>query len=155
MPNQSDLNAQRPDPPRRRATATDRGLAHALRLFGTKRVMPERVILQKRLAASNAAGRLIHCFDRISGDGLDRLVTVQATVSPGLRFEEGLCLLKAVPFRDCHALGWGWSVQADDLSASVRQGRTSSRECPNKMSTRVSGSLRCVRRNIIGTINHL
>src|SRR5215813_4791231 len=70
MPNQSDLNAQRPDPPRRRATATDRGLAHALRLFGTKRVMPERVILQKRLAASNAAGRLIHCFDRISADVL-------------------------------------------------------------------------------------
>ena len=66
-----------------------------------------------------------------------------------------LCLLKAVPFRDCHALGWGWSVQADNLSASVRQGRTSSRECPNKMSTRASGSLRCVQRNIIGTINHL
>src|SRR5262249_21518932 len=38
-----------PDPPRRRATATDRGLAHALRLFGTKRVMPKRVIPQKRL----------------------------------------------------------------------------------------------------------
>src|SRR6516162_1018100 len=79
--------------------------------------MPERVILQKRLAACNAAGRLIHCFDRISADGLDRLVTVQAKVS-GLRFEEGLCLLKAVPFRDCHALGWGWSVQADNLSAA-------------------------------------
>ena len=29
-----------------------------------------------------------------------------------------LCLLKAVPFRDCHALGWGWSVQADNLSAA-------------------------------------
>src|SRR5262245_407322 len=77
-----------PDPPRRRATATDRGLAHALRLFGTKRVMPERVILQERLAASNAAGCLIHCFDRILADGLDRLVTVRAKVSPGLRFEE-------------------------------------------------------------------
>src|SRR5262249_48019916 len=72
-----------PRPPRRRATATDRGLAHALRLFGTKRVMPGRVILQKRVAASNAAGRLIHCFDRISADGLDRLVTVRAKVSPG------------------------------------------------------------------------
>jgi len=93
-------------------------LAHALRLFGTKRVMPERVILQKRLAACNAAGRLIHCFDRISADGPDRLVTVRAKVSPGLRFEEGLCLVKAVPFRDCHALGWGWSVQADNLSAA-------------------------------------
>src|SRR6516162_11825091 len=69
--------------------APDRGLAHALRLFGTKRVMPERVILQKRLAASNAAGRLIHCFDRTSAEGLDRLVTVRAEVSPGLRFEEG------------------------------------------------------------------
>jgi len=32
-------------------------LGHALRLFGTKRVMPERVIPQKRLAAaSNAEG---------------------------------------------------------------------------------------------------
>jgi hypothetical protein len=93
-------------------------LAHAPRLSGTKRVMPERVILQKRLAACNAAGRLIHCFDRISADGLDRLVTVRAKVGPGLRFEEGLCLLKAVPFRDCHALGWGWSVQTDNLSAA-------------------------------------
>jgi hypothetical protein len=29
------------------------------------------------------------------------------SVSPSLRFEEGLCLLKAVPFCDCYALGWG------------------------------------------------
>src|SRR5262249_27150424 len=72
-----------------------------------------------------AAGRLIHCFDRISADGLDRLVTVRAKVSPGLRFEEGLCLLKAVPFRDCHALGWGWSVQSDDLSAACAEITTS------------------------------
>src|SRR5262245_29885450 len=51
-----------------------------------------------------AAGRLIHCLDRISADGLDRLVTVRAKVSPGLRFEEGLCLLKVIPFRDCYPL---------------------------------------------------
>src|SRR5215472_4960534 len=65
-----------------------------------------------------AAGRLIHCFDRISANGLDRLVTVRAEVSPGLRFVEGLCLLKAIPFRDSHALGWGWPLQANNLSAA-------------------------------------
>ena len=110
-----------PRPAPKESNGDGPGLAHALRLFGTKRVMPERVILQERLAASNAAGCLIHCFDRISADGLDRLVTVRAKVSPGLRFEEGLCLLKAVPFRDCHALGWGWTVQADNLSAACTE----------------------------------
>src|SRR5215472_18169776 len=72
-----------------------------------------------------AAGRLIHCFDRISADGPDRLVTVRAKVSPGLRFEEGLCFLKVIPFRDCYPLGWGRPVQADNLSAACAEITTS------------------------------
>src|SRR6516165_1560957 len=71
------------------------------------------------------AGRLIHCFDRISANGLDRLVTVRAEISPGLRFVEGLCLLKAIPFRDSHALGWGWPLQANNLSAARAEVATS------------------------------
>src|SRR5262249_36794401 len=39
--------------------------------------MPEELYPKSGLAA----GRLIHCFDRISADGLDRLVTVRAKVS--------------------------------------------------------------------------
>jgi len=40
------------------------------------------------------------------------------SVSPSLRFEEGLCLLKAVPFCDCYALGWGRPFQANNLSTA-------------------------------------
>src|SRR5262249_20289122 len=69
----SQRTAPRPAP--KESNGDGPGLGTRARLFGTKRVMPERVILQKRLAASNAAGRLIHCFDRISADGLDRPVT--------------------------------------------------------------------------------
>src|SRR5262249_30583432 len=64
----------RPEGEQRRRT----GVWHTrLRLFGTKRVMPEELYPKSGLAA----GRLIHCFDRISADGLDRLVTVRANVS--------------------------------------------------------------------------
>ena len=80
-------------------------MAHALRLFGTKRVMPGRVILQKRLAASNAAGRLIHCFDRISADGLDRLITLWRKVGPSFRFVICLRLGEAIPLINDHTLG--------------------------------------------------
>ena len=71
------------------------------------------------------AGRLIHCFDRISANGLDRLFTVGGEVIPGLRFVEGLCLLNAIPFRDSHALGWGWPLQANNLSAARAEVTTS------------------------------
>src|SRR6516165_5414615 len=60
----SQRTAPRPAP--KESNGDGPGLGTRAELFGTKRVMPERVILQKRLAASNAAGRLIHCFDRIS-----------------------------------------------------------------------------------------
>src|SRR5262245_8768987 len=44
-----------------------------------------------------AAGRLIHCFDRISADGLDRLVTVRAKVSriDGVAGAWGSCAIAA------------------------------------------------------------
>ena len=48
---------------------------------------------------------LVAFFYRISADGLERLVTVRAEISPGLRLEEGLCFLKAIPFRDRDSLG--------------------------------------------------
>src|SRR5262245_1221446 len=71
-----------------------------------------------------SAGRLIRYFDRISADGLDRLFTVRK-VSKGLRFEEGLCLLKAIPFRDAHTLGWGRPLHADNLSTARAEITTS------------------------------
>jgi hypothetical protein len=61
---------------------------------------------------------LIQGFDPVSADGLERLVTIRGEVSPGLRFKEGLCFLKAVPFRDCHSLGWGRPLHADNLAAA-------------------------------------
>src|SRR5215468_1213531 len=71
-----------------------------------------------------SAGRLIRYFDRISADGLDRLFTVRK-VSKGLRFEEGLCLLKTIPLRESHALGWGRPLHADNLSAAGAEITTS------------------------------
>src|SRR5262245_3016682 len=71
-----------------------------------------------------SAGRLIRYFDRISADGLDRLFTVRK-VSKGLRLEEGLCLLKAIPFRDSHTLGWGRPLHADNLSTARAEITTS------------------------------
>jgi hypothetical protein len=53
---------------------------------------------RKARVAICAAGCLIQCFDRISANGLERLVTLWGEVIPRLRFEEGLCLFKAVPF---------------------------------------------------------
>ena len=61
---------------------------------------------------------LVQGFDSISANGLKRLLTVRGEVSPSLRFEEGLCFLKAIPFRDCHSLGWGRPLHANNLAAS-------------------------------------
>src|SRR5262249_39690558 len=70
------------------------------------------------------AGRLICCFNCVSADGLDRLFTVWK-VSKGLRFEEGLCFLKAIPLRESHALGWGRPLHADNFSAAGAEITTS------------------------------
>src|SRR5262249_26102965 len=78
-----------------------------------------------RGSAIYAAGRLIHYFDRISANGLERLVTVRGEVIKRLRLEEGLCLLKVIPFRNCHALGWGRPLHADNFSATRAEITTS------------------------------
>src|SRR5262245_35192564 len=70
------------------------------------------------------AGRLICCFNCVSADGLDRLFTVRK-VSKGRRLEEGLCLLKTIPLRESHALGWGRPLHADNLSAAGAEITTS------------------------------
>ena len=49
----------------------------------------------------------LHHLNRVSTNSLDRLVTRRGEVSPSLRFVEGLCLLRTIPFREPHALGWG------------------------------------------------
>src|ERR1700716_776812 len=72
----------------------------------------------RRPRASDLRSLLVQGFDSISADGLERLVTVRAEVSPGLRFEEGLCFLKAIPFRDCHSLGWGRPLHTNNLSTA-------------------------------------
>src|SRR4029077_18042785 len=52
-------------------------------------------------------------------------IAVRSEVSPCLRLEESLCLLKALPFRDRHARGRRWPHHADNLSAASAEIATS------------------------------
>jgi hypothetical protein len=49
----------------------------------------------------------LHHLNCVSTNSLDRLITRRGKVGPSLRFVEGLCLLKTIPFREPHAFGWG------------------------------------------------
>jgi hypothetical protein len=54
---------------------------------------------------SDAAGRLVHDFDRVPPDDLLSLVALRRKVIIGLRFVKCLRLLQAVPLDDAHTLG--------------------------------------------------
>ena len=54
---------------------------------------------------SDAAGRLVHDFDRVPPDDLLSLVALRREVIIGRRFVKCLRLLQAVPLDDAHTLG--------------------------------------------------
>jgi hypothetical protein len=63
-----------------------------------KKRQPQRSAGAADIESGRKLANSLHHLNRVSTNSLDRLVTRRGEVSPSLRFVEGLCLLKTIPF---------------------------------------------------------